>query len=168
MTEIGDQRSEVRSRAGGKTGLAAQVRDLMQRKASRACWTPANVANDLGLPNAMRVREVFRDMLRRGEIERLVRGRYRYVGAQHLNARPSEISSRMLRAMHVMRTFTVREVARLADAKKDYTKKVVRRLCLQEDIRRVGRLPTPTEGWEAVYRIKDPDGFYLRHCLRKT
>jgi len=77
--------------------------------------------------------------------------------------RPGEMRARLLRAMHVKPTFTVRDLCTLCDARRRHAEDVVGRLVRAGEVAKAGHTVIRGHRW-AVYRVSDKDRFYLRHC----
>ena len=145
-----------------RTGLAREVREYLGGLPRGLWFTAPDVAGVLLEPTP-RVRDVFRDMLRRGEIERLGPQRYRYLGSGMVGERTGQIRPRVLRAMHTKGIFCVREISVLADVKKNTIRKIVRRLIEAGDLDQLGKQRTPRGDVEHLYGVRNYDGFFLKY-----
>ena len=146
--------------------LARQIRELLQRR-NRKVFRPRAVTKALGLDNGVRVRVVLEDMAKRGEVERLGDGRYRYLGHTPGYSSPTNAPVKRLvwRAAWTKKTFSVREIRSLADVAHEYACRVVRELVAAGDVRRIGKRVPPGGGAEWIHEVVDPDEFYRKYVL---
>jgi len=144
-------------------GLAQSVRAHLQGLSRGKNFSPAEVAGALGLPNAIKVRDVFHDFMKRSEIKRVGPGRYRYSGVKLHRERPREIKARLYRAMHIRGIFSARQIAMLADADKHYAQKLIRQLVRAGDVEVAGKEKTHRGTIERTYRVRRRDAFYLEY-----
>jgi len=148
-------------------GYAPAIREHLKGLPVSETFSAAQVAKALGYGNA-NVQHAFGDFKKRGEIVRVKLGQYRYKGIKHLRDGAARIKPRLLRAMHVKTSFTIREVAMLADSKVDYASKVVRKLREAGEIERTGERKGLRGQPEGIYRVCDRDAFYLNHLALRN
>lgn len=144
---------------GPKTGDTERVRAYISR--IDGPFSGKVVLSELSIPST-KFYYVMLEMLKRGEVERVSRGWYRYCPVQ-VNKRPAPLRSKLLRAMHVKIRFSVREIAQLADTTPACTRYLVIHLRKAGEIEAIGRQRTPHGRWETVFRVRDKDGFFFKH-----
>jgi hypothetical protein len=140
------------------TGQAAQVRRYLGQL--EGPFSTFCVARILDIPAKVFHWTIHR-MQERGEVQKICRGWYQYIGAR-LNPRPAPMSRRLVKAMYIKGRFSSREIAALSDATIDTAQRVIRRLLKRGDIERIGTRRAPRGHTEAIYRVKDKEKFYLR------
>jgi hypothetical protein len=124
------------------------------------------VARELGVPIGRFYHSIL-PMKRRGEIEKVERGWYRYKKVALYQQSP-EIWSRLFRAMHVKIRFSVREIALLADTYPRLARYPVNRLVKAGEIEAIGKKKSPQGRPEKVYRVRNRDEFFLKHIRHET
>lgn len=144
-------------------GVAAAIREHLKGLPPGRIVSPAEVARAIGCQNRHRVNNVFCEFAKRGEVVNVGYGKYRYQGIKQLREGTAKVKPRLLRAMYLKRTFTTREVAMLADAKIDYSVKVIIKLIKAGEIEKTGERQGMRGQFEGVYRVKDRDAFFLAH-----
>lgn len=138
------------------TGLTAMVRERLKGFGTET-FTIGSLASDIGQASERgKIKDVIKDLLRRGEVSRFDRGRFRYV-------REGPFGPEILRAMYARREFSVREVSLLSDGHRPTVGKVVRRLVELGDLMPRGRKTSPRGKEERVFRVRDPDAFFLKY-----
>jgi hypothetical protein len=140
-------------------GMTARIREHISKIDGPFSVTVA--ARELGIP-AWWFYHLILPMKRRGEIEKVERGWYRYKKVAPYRS-SSEIRPRLLRAMRVKIRFSIREIALLADTYPRLTRHLVNRLQQAGEIEAIGFQRTPHKKWESVYRVKNADEFFLKH-----
>jgi len=100
-----------------------------------------------------------RDMLKRGEIDRIAPGVYRY-------AQPPDVpvATRACRAMHVKGSFTASDIVMLSDAERSYVNTLIRGLLAAGHLEHGGVTRAGSGKNINVFRIVHRDRFYLEHC----
>lgn len=145
-----------------KTGMAKKVREAARKLGE---FRTADLANEVSIASYTEMRKIHtavRDLRRAGEIEAIERGRYRYVGSGD-EGRKSPVAKRILRAMHVMGSFSAREIAMLSDADPSYVRTVIRQPEVVCHMELAGEGQTPKGRRELRYRVRHRDKFYLKH-----
>ena len=150
---------------GGKsrTGLAARVRRYLRGFEHLKNFRCPEVAQALGLKRAKRVREVFHDMLRRGEILKISKGNYVYQKRYEIKNWQQEVRPRIYRAMHAQRIFSAREIIIFSDAAKATGRKRIKILIETGDLVPAGRQKAPRGNMERLYRLRNVDRFFLEY-----
>ena len=143
--------------------LANKKREHLQSFSRRKTFSAVEVAKALGLSDVSKVNRAFGDFYRRGEIERVSRGRYRYRKIQLKSGIIPVIKQRMLRAMHITGCFTIRKIAMLAEADRKYVTRVVRTLVKEGGVEQVGKKKNIQGAMDKVFRVRNRDAFYLKH-----
>jgi hypothetical protein len=133
----------------------------------RKSFGPAQVARALGETNAARVKDALRAFWRRGEIIALGDGKYRYRGSEMVGRRPARVEPRIYRAIYASRLFTSREISILSDAKMKLVKKLIWELRCAGEVEMAAKRNARHGGRQYVYRVRDRDGFFLRHIRKK-
>lgn len=149
-----------------RTGLAKRVRQHLAGL-GRKGFGPAEIARALGETNAARVKDALRAFRRRGEIVTLANGKYRYRGSEMVGRRPARVEPRIYRAMYASRFFTSREISILSDAKIKLVKKLIWELRRAGEVEITAKKNGRHGGRQYVYRVRDRDGFFLRHIRKK-
>ncbi len=146
-------------------GLTSKVRDYIKDLPKKKAFSASEVARMIGEPNALMVQQVFADLIGRGEIIKIEPGRYSYVGVCKLWQKPSPVTWRMLRAMHVSGSFSARDLVTLADGTRNFAYKLICRLEASGEIVPAGKQKNINGCPEKVYRVKDRDAFYLKYLI---
>jgi len=150
-----------------KDGLTAKIRACISGFSSRKTFSAPTIGRLIEEPNAPMVRAVFDDLHKRGEIIKKGPGRYSYKGASKLWGKANPVTRRIWRAMHVSRTFSARDIAILADGTKPFVDKIIRVLAASGEVVVAGKKRNVNGYLETIHRIKDRDGFYLKHLIDK-
>lgn len=150
-----------------QTGLAPKVREHIQSLGHLKYFRCSEVARALGEPTANRVREVFRDMIRRGEIRTVGPARYKYQHGHELNHRRRRVLSRIFRAMYAKGSFSAREIVVLSDAEKSTVHKRIRRLVATGYLVKGRWQKSPRGNMERLYQVRNPDTFFLKFICPK-
>jgi hypothetical protein len=146
--------------------MAARVRELIG--SIKKDFSPKEISQQLELQDGGAVRHVLRDMLRRREVEQMGYGRYRFIGFSPRWSDRAAVKPRVHRAIHVKKSFTANDIARLSDATVNFVRKELRSLVSNGDIERIGTKANSRFSREWVYRVCHPDRFYLKFCARKS
>lgn len=146
-----------------KTGLAKRMRKWM-REQTRA-FSPAQLCDALDIapgPEREKVRSALPDFVRRGEAEKVARGKYRHNQAWRTR-RKSPLKEKIFKAMHVSSRFTVRDIQRLTGQKgRNYIDCMVVDLRDQGYISQVCRCKCAHgRGSERVWRVADQERFRI-------
>lgn len=147
-------------------GLAAKVRTQLQEWSSFKVFTAKEVAHKIGAERTQ-IQDLFRDMMRRGEIVRVGIGLYQYRSGHKLKSQPYTLAPRVYRAIHAKRHFSAREISVITDGKKNSVQKVIRSLIRRGAIRAGGSQKTLRGHIERVYWIKDSNQFFLEYVKPK-
>jgi len=142
--------------------MAARLRELIGSWKKE--FAPREITLRLGFKNGVGVRNVLTNMVERGEVERTGYGRYRFLGFLPKWSERAEVKPRIHRAMHVKRSFTAAEIARLSDAGVNFVRKELLKLAKQGDLERVCLKQSSRFSREWVYRVRHPDRFYVKYC----
>jgi len=151
-------------KAGGGRGLTARIRKHLGKLGGD--FSACIVARELGIP-AQRFYHFILPMRRRGEIEKVGRGWYRYKKAALYQQTPG-IWPRFFRAMRVKIRFSVREIALLTDTVPCSVRYLVNRLEEAGEVEIIGTQRTPHKKTERVYRVKNADEFFLKHIKTRS
>ena len=146
-------------------GTAGLVRSFLRIRTERYRFTGPKLAAELGI-TTIQARQVLSDMIRRGEVERTGPATYRYIGVE-LGRRESKIRAGLLRQMHMKRSFTVADLLNVSGADPSYTHKLVAGLVEAGDLERGGKIRIRRGIYRAQFVVRDPDGFYKKHVLRR-
>ena len=146
-----------------KTGLAGRIRAWARER--RRPFKPSQVCDGLGIapgPERDKVRCALPDFLKRGEIERIATGRYRYNRAWG-DKRQSPLKQKIFKAMYVSSRFAVSDIQRLTgQTGRCYIDRVMKELKDNAWLQRVARRPcTHGAGAETLWRIADPQRFRI-------
>ena len=147
--------------------MAARVREAIGSK-RKEDFSAREITLELGIEMGGSVRDVLQDMLRRGEIKRTGYGRYRFLGFSPRWSNRAAIKPRVHRAMHVKKSFTANDLARLSDATVNFVRKEMRKLVATGDLERVCIKQNNRFSREWVYRVRHPDRFYIKFCAKKS
>lgn len=150
-----------------KDGLTARVRACISGFSKRKTFSASAVAQLIEEPNAPMVRAVFANLLKRGEIIKKGPGRYSYKGISKLWQKENPVTKRIWRAMHVSKTFSATDITILADGTKPFADRIIRVLAASGEVVAAGKKRNVNGHLETIYRIKDRDGFYLKHLIGK-
>ncbi|MFZ2446064.1 MAG: hypothetical protein WAW37_06890 [Syntrophobacteraceae bacterium] len=147
-------------------GLTEKIRACLSALPQRARFSASKIARVIGEPNALRVQAIFADLVERKEIIKEAPGSYRYIGTSKLWKKKSALTDKILRAMHVKKAFSAREVALLSDCKKNTVYKVIRQLYAHDELIKVGMDKNINGQKEVIHKLKDRDSFYLKHIMK--
>jgi len=145
-------------------GLTARIRKHLGK--IDGPFAACIVARELGVPAGLFYHFIL-PMRRRGEIEKVERGWYRYKKVALYQQSP-ESWPRLFRAMHVKVRFSVREIALLADTYPRLARHPVNLLQRAGEIEIIGRRTTPHKRQETIYRVKNADEFFLKHIKARS
>jgi hypothetical protein len=137
----------------------------MSAFSSRKIFTAAAIAEALGECDAFMVRRVLVKLAERGEITRKGRGKYSNKGDSKPRKKSAPVTSRALRAMYLSKVFISRDIALLADAKRNFVNSLIRRLAASGEIVPVGRQKDTSGQMVTAHKVKDRDAFYLKHII---
>lgn len=98
------------------------------------------------------IRNTVQELFKRGEIERIEPGRYRYV--QDLAPQPT-VRKRILRAIHAQGKFCQKDIRKLSDAEASYILVVIRKLKKAGYLELIGKCSDGN-----VFRVRHADRFY--------
>jgi len=147
-----------------KPGIAKRVREIFQAHPRKA-FRVAEIASELGL-SYEKVANAVADMFRRGEIERVGYGRYRYVGKEIIRGRKTPaLRRRICKAIHAKVTFTAREIVLLSGVGRSYVHKTLRRLVAEGLVEPLGTKKGPKGFPEKLYRLARRDELYQKYVL---
>lgn len=155
----GGDHNRRKKKVGQKTGLTARIRSHISKVEGPFCGQV--VAKKLGIPT-MKFHWAVWAMCRRGELVRCGRGWYEYAPTV-LHNRTAPARRRLHKAMHVKMRFTAREIAMLAGSNLVLARRVTARLRKAGGIEAIGRQKNSNGKWEAVYRVKNGDEFFLKY-----
>ena len=151
-----------------KTGLAKRIREVLKERFRRKAFVPRDVAEALGIPPGKEREKVgiaLKDFRKRGEVVRLKNGKYRYVGGELKHGRPKpRFKLRIARAIYYQQTFTLAEIAALAEVNYWTVQKFIARN--REWFEEVGKKKLAGE-IHKVYRLLREDEFYQEFVLRE-
>lgn len=138
------------------TGQAAQVRKYL--KQIDGPFAAYQVARVLGI-QAKSFHWIIQRMQERGEIARVCRGWFQYVGVR-LNPRPAPMRERLARAIYVRGYFTSRDIAVLADTTMDTAQKNIRLFLRLDRIERTGTRRNMRGQVERIFKARDRNSFF--------
>jgi len=145
-----------------KTGMARRMREWMRE---RKIFTNAQLCKALEIPSGYereKVSMTLQDFLKRNEIRRAGKGRYRYNHAWK-PALKGSIRPRVLKAMYVsINAFSASDIQRLSGAKTlNYVNKIIRDLP-HGHLQKVGRKSNMSGfGDENLYRVVNRERFRI-------
>ena len=147
-----------------KTGLASRVRDWMQSR--KRPFTTHRMYEGLNLARGVeraRAYEAISDFLKRGEVEYIDRGKYRYNHSfrKGVNA---PLTAKILKGIYVsISEFSASDIRRLTEAVDvRYVQRIIRQLVSKGYIRKVGRRNcVHGAGVETLYSIVNRDRFRI-------
>lgn len=147
-----------------KTGTASRLRSWMQ--ARKRPFTTQQIHKELDIPmgaERIRIYDAIADFLRRGELKRVAKGKYRYNHSfrKGVNA---PLRSRILKAMYVfISEFSASDIRRLTEASDArYVQRIIRGLVGLGFVRKAGRRKcSHGTGIERLYSIVNRDRFRI-------
>ena len=146
-------------------GLSGRIRGCISAFSSRRTFSAPAVARMIGESDARAVENILADFLARGEIIKKAPGRYSYKGVSKFRKKPSPVTLRIYRAMHVSRTFSAQDIVILSDATMRFVLVLIQELMESGDIVTAGKRKNINCRWEVIRRVKDQDAFYLKHLI---
>ena len=147
-----------------KTGLAFRLRDWMQSR--KRPFTNRQMYEELDLPRGVeraRAYKAIADFLRRGEVERIDKGKYRYNNSFQKGAN-APLRAKVLKGIYVsISEFSASDIRRLTEAVDGgYVQQIIRQLVGKGYIRKVGRRNCAHgAGVETLYSIVNRDRFRI-------
>lgn len=142
--------------------MAGRVREYISSISGE--FKPISVVAALEM-DAQAVRKTLVDMLKRGEVERTAYGKYRFLEYKPLTGQGNiTVRPKIYRAIHVKGGFTTGDIAKLADADRDYVRRIVNQLVREGDIERLSlirRQRSRQNEWS--YRVRHKDRFFLKY-----
>lgn len=143
-----------------KTGLAKRIREWAQSR--DYAFTPSDLSTGLDIPEGKgraRVWNAIRDFQKRGELERVENGKFRYSNDFRKRG-TAPLRQKILKAVYVLISqFAVSDVQRLAGAHdRSYVRQIIRELIARNLIRPVGRRRCRySQSVECVFSVTERD-----------
>jgi hypothetical protein len=122
-------------------------------------WTVKDLGHQMGTKTYAdhdKIRSVLRDMMRRNEVERTAKGRYRYAGAGHRAQGTGQIQQRMWKILRARRTVNVEDLQELAGASKGYALEWLQMMTRQGIAKRIAQSAERNDQTQRWQLVRDP------------